>query len=56
MRKVYTNYSAVAGYTSTNGPLLDFEYKKIKPGWLQLKQVRELPQDTERAGGSVPGQ
>jgi hypothetical protein len=44
MRKVYTNYSALAGYTSTNGPLLDFEYKKIKPGWLQLKQVRELPQ------------
>ncbi len=23
--------------------LLDFEYKKIQPGWLQIKQVRELP-------------
>jgi hypothetical protein len=45
MRRVYTNYSALAGYSSTNGPLLDFEYKKIQPGWLQLKQVRELPQE-----------
>lgn len=45
MKKVYTNYAAIVGDTSNNGPLLDFEYKKIKPGWLQLKQVRELPQD-----------
>lgn len=44
MRKVYTNYNALTGYTSINGPRLDFEYKKIEPGWLQLKQVRELPQ------------
>ena len=45
MKKVYTNYAAIVGDASHNGPLLDFEYKKIKPGWLQLKQVRELPQD-----------
>ncbi len=44
MEKVYTNYSALVGYTLPNGPLLDFEYKKRSPdGWLQLKQVRELP-------------
>lgn len=23
--------------------LLDFEYKKVEPGWLEVKQVRELP-------------
>lgn len=44
MKRVYTNYSALAGYQFPEGPLLDFEYKKIRPGWLQLKQVRELPQ------------
>jgi hypothetical protein len=45
MRKVHTNYSALVGQTFPYRPLLDFEYKKIRPGWLQLKQVRELPQD-----------
>jgi hypothetical protein len=43
MQKVYTNYSTLIDSQSQEGPLLDFEYKKIKPGWLQLKQVRELP-------------
>lgn len=45
MKTVYTNYQALAGDTPSRKPLLDFEYKKIEPGWLQLKQVRELPQD-----------
>lgn len=45
MSPVYTAYCAAAGYTNaTDAPLLDFEYKKIKPGKLMLKQVRELPQ------------
>lgn len=44
MKQVYTNYSALVGYPFPEGPLLDFEYKKIRPGWLQVKQVRELPQ------------
>ena len=46
MKKVYTNYSALAGYQFPNGPLLDFEYKKRTNNWLQLKQVRELPQES----------
>ena len=50
MKKVYGNYRALVGDVSTNGPLLDFEYKKIQPGWLQLKQVRELPQDNRTLG------
>ncbi len=44
MKKCYTNYSALVGYKLPDGPLLDFEYKKRTNNWLQLKQVRELPQ------------
>jgi hypothetical protein len=44
MRQVYTNYCDLAGYSiETGNPLLDFEYKKVEPGWLVIKQVRELP-------------
>ena len=44
MSPVYATYCAAAGYWDpTDAPLLDFEYKKIKPGKLMLKQVRELP-------------
>jgi hypothetical protein len=44
MFKVYTNYSALMGYSlETTNPLLDFEYKKVKPGQLIIKQIRELP-------------
>jgi hypothetical protein len=44
MRKAYTNYATLVGYLSSGaGPLLDFEYKKVQPGQLIVKQVRELP-------------
>ena len=43
MQSVYAEYSDQAGYVPPDGPLLDFEYKKVVPGALVLKQVRELP-------------
>ena len=46
MQKVYSHYSTVSGNTTAAGPLLDFEFKKIQPGKLMLKQVRELPQES----------
>ncbi|MBI2927008.1 MAG: hypothetical protein HYY24_15040 [Verrucomicrobia bacterium] len=31
-------------FPQKRNPVLDFEYKKLKPGVLQVKQVREIPQ------------
>ncbi len=33
-----------AYFPRKTNPVLDFEYKKLKPGVLQVKQVREIPQ------------
>lgn len=47
MQKVHLAYSQLHG-TVGAGPLLDFEYKKLRPGKLLIKQVRELPQSTSK--------
>ena len=39
----FTNYCVAAGTCSNASPLLDFEYKKVEPGRLLVKQVRPLP-------------
>lgn len=44
MQKVHTAYSQLTGASTSPGALLDFEYKKVRPARLLIKQVRELPQ------------
>jgi len=39
----FTDYCVAAGTCSNISPLLDFEYKKVQPGCLMVKQVRPLP-------------
>lgn len=47
MQSVYDSYVGPDGLEPA-APCLDFEYKKVQPGRLILKQVRELPSDDPR--------
>lgn len=40
-------------FPAKQSPVLDFEYKKLKPGRLEVKQIRELPQP-DRAETLLP--
>lgn len=42
--RVYTNYLVEANGSAPTNLVLDFEYKKVEPGRLLVKQVRPVPQ------------
>lgn len=48
--RVYTNYVREAGGSAPTNLVLDFEYKKVEPGKLLVKQVRPVPQPPAPSG------